>query len=136
MAQYERISREHSLPIRHVYIHNVTDLRLDYRFRSHHSSGSSSIDVIRTDSDSMIDGGLLLDGESRGSSVSLNSVSSYTSGRSSSTHDTQTCVSSAVGLTSGAASNSIAIANHVGNGGRNGGAHSCNGDDSVNSYNG
>nr|XP_029721660.1 myotubularin-related protein 14-like isoform X2 [Aedes albopictus] len=116
--------------------YSVLTHRLDYRFRSHHSSGSSSIDVIRTDSDSMIDGGLLLDGESRGSSVSLNSVSSYTSGRSSSTHDTQTCVSSAVGLTSGAASNSIAIANHVGNGGRNGGAHSCNGDDSVNSYNG
>ncbi|EAT46432.1 AAEL002370-PA [Aedes aegypti] len=107
---------------------------LTHRFRSQHSSGSSSIDVIRTDSDSMLDG-LLLDGESRGSSVSLNSVSSYTSGRSSSMHDTQTCVSAGIGLTGGAASNSIAIANCVGNG-RHGGAHSCNGDDSVNSYNG
>lgn len=106
------------------------------RFRSQHSSGSSSIDVIRTDSDSMLDG-LLLDGESRGSSVSLNSVSSYTSGRSSSMHDTQTCVSTGIGLTSDGASNSIAITTRNGNGRiGGGGVPGCNGDDSVNSFNG
>lgn len=103
---------------------------LTHRYRSQHSSGSSSIDVIRTDSDSILDG-LLLDGESRGSSLSLNSVSSFTSGRSSSMHDTQTCI----GLTSDGASNSIAIANRMGLG-KNGGAQGCNGDDSVNSFNG
>lgn len=109
---------------------------LTHRFRTQHSSGSSSIDVIRSDSDNMLDN-LLLDGESRGSSVSLNSVSSYTSGRSSSMHDTQPCVSTAgVGLTSGAASNSIAITNRIGNGGSNSRANSGNGDDSVNSLNG
>lgn len=109
---------------------------LPHRFRSQHSSGSSSIDVIRTDSDSMLDG-LLLDGESRGSSVSLNSVSSYTSGRSSSMHDTQTCVSTGIGLTYGGASNSIAITTRNGNA-RNGSgsALGCNGDDSINSFNG
>lgn len=108
---------------------------LTHRSRSQRSSTSSSIDVIRTDSDIMLDG-LLLDGESRGSTVSLNSASSHASGRSHSAYDTQTSVSTAIGLTSGTASNSIAIANRVGNGGSNGGAHSNNGDDSANSYNG
>lgn len=117
---------------------------LSRRTRSHHSSGSSSIDVIRTDSESMLDA-LLLDGaDMRSSSVSLNSTSSYASGRSSSMHDTQTCVSTiGVGLMMGGASNSIAIA------GRNGGSRhgssgaggtaasgGCNGDETVNSFNG
>jgi hypothetical protein len=45
------------------------------RFRSKHSSsGSSSIGVIRTDSD--VFDGILFDGDSRGSSVSLNSTCS------------------------------------------------------------
>ncbi|XP_049283122.1 myotubularin-related protein 14 isoform X2 [Anopheles funestus] len=65
---------------------------LGQRYKSKHSSGSSSIGVIRTDSESMLDG-ILLDGESRGSSVSLNSTCSCLSGRSSSQHDTQTCIS-------------------------------------------
>ncbi|XP_035915006.1 myotubularin-related protein 14 isoform X2 [Anopheles stephensi] len=66
---------------------------LGQRYKSkHNSSGSSSIGVIRTDSESMLDG-ILLDGESRGSSVSLNSTCSCLSGRSSSQHDTQTCIS-------------------------------------------
>lgn len=109
---------------------------LTHRFRSQHSSGSSSIDVIRTDSDSMLDG-LLLDGESRGSSVSLNSVSSYTSGRSSTMHDTQTCVSTGIGLASGGASNSIAITTRNGNTRIVGGSTLAgNGDDSINSFNG
>lgn len=78
----------------------------------------------------------------RSSSVSLNSTSSYASGRSSSMHDTQTCVStSGVGLMMGGASNSIAITGRNG-GNRNGGAGGmagpggCNGDEGVNSYNG
>lgn len=110
---------------------------LPRRVRSQHSSGSSSIDVIRTDSESMLDA-LLFEVESRGSSVSLNSTSSFASG-----HDTQTCVSSSnIGLTTGGASNSIAIAAGGRNGSgagfcvRNGGASGCNGDDNVNSYNG
>ncbi|XP_053673307.1 myotubularin-related protein 14 [Anopheles nili] len=65
---------------------------LGQRYKSKHSSGSSSIGVIRTDSESMLDG-ILLDGESRGSSISLNSTCSCLSGRSSSQHDTQTCIS-------------------------------------------
>uniref|UniRef100_A0A182SL55 Myotubularin phosphatase domain-containing protein n=1 Tax=Anopheles maculatus TaxID=74869 RepID=A0A182SL55_9DIPT len=72
---------------------------LGQRYKSKHSSGSSSIGVIRTDSESMLDG-ILLDGESRGSSVSLNSTCSCLSGRSSSQHDTQTCIS--VGANGGA----------------------------------
>uniref|UniRef100_A0A182WGQ2 Uncharacterized protein n=1 Tax=Anopheles minimus TaxID=112268 RepID=A0A182WGQ2_9DIPT len=74
---------------------------LGQRYKSKHSSGSSSIGVIRTDSESMLDG-ILLDGESRGSSVSLNSTCSCLSGRSSSQHDTQTCIS--VGANGGAVS--------------------------------
>ncbi|XP_039437415.1 myotubularin-related protein 14 [Culex pipiens pallens] len=120
---------------------------LSRRTRSQHSSGSSSIDVIRTDSESMLDALLLDGGDMRSSSVSLNSTSSYASGRSSSMHDTQTCVStSGVGLMMGGASNSIAIAGRNG-GGRNGGGAGvgaggiagvggCNGDESVNSFNG
>lgn len=51
------------------------------RFRSKHSSsGSSSIGVIRTDSD--VFDGILFDGDSRGSSVSLNSTCSCISTRS------------------------------------------------------
>lgn len=46
-----------------------------FRFRSKQSSsGSSSIGVIRTDSD--VFDGMLFDGDSRGSSVSLNSTCS------------------------------------------------------------
>lgn len=117
---------------------------LSRRTRSQHSSGSSSIDVIRTDSESMLDALLLDGGDMRSSSVSLNSTSSYASGRSSSMHDTQTCVAtSGVGLMMGGASNSIAIAGRNG-GGRNGGGGAggtagvggCNGDESVNSFNG
>lgn len=116
---------------------------LSRRTRSQHSSGSSSIDVIRTDSESMLDALLLDGGDMRSSSVSLNSTSSYASGRSSSLHDTQTCVStSGVGLMMGGASNSIAIAGRNGTG-RNGGGGAggiagtgCNGDESVNSLNG
>ncbi|XP_055595238.1 myotubularin-related protein 14 isoform X2 [Uranotaenia lowii] len=114
---------------------------LTHRFRSQlSSSGSSSIGVIRTDSESMLDG-MLFDGESRGSSISLNSTSSFASGRSSSMHDTQTCVINAgIGLTSGGASNSIAIS-----GARNGSVPrnvantsggNCTGEDGVNSFNG
>lgn len=50
-------------------------IELSFRFRSKHSSsGSSSIGVIRTDSD--VFDGMLFDGDSRGSSVSLNSTCS------------------------------------------------------------
>uniref|UniRef100_A0A087ZK23 Egg-derived tyrosine phosphatase n=1 Tax=Anopheles darlingi TaxID=43151 RepID=A0A087ZK23_ANODA len=66
------------------------------RYKSKNSSGSSSIGVIRTDSESMLDG-ILLDGESRGSSISLNSTCSCLSGRSSSQHDPQTCISAGAG---------------------------------------
>lgn len=49
--------------------------KLSFRFRSKHSSsGSSSIGVIRTDSDCF--DGMMFDGDSRGSSVSLNSTCS------------------------------------------------------------
>lgn len=53
-----------------------------FRYKSKHSSGSSSIGVLRTDSECMLDG-ILFDGESRGSSISLNSTCS-----SKSQHDT------------------------------------------------
>ncbi|XP_058123856.1 myotubularin-related protein 14 [Anopheles ziemanni] len=79
---------------------------LGQRYKSKHSSGSSSIGVIRTDSESMLDG-ILLDGESRGSSVSLNSTCSCLSGRSSSQHDTQTCIS--VGGTAGSGGSGISV---------------------------
>ncbi|XP_058451597.1 myotubularin-related protein 14 isoform X2 [Malaya genurostris] len=107
------------------------------RTRSHHSSGSSSIGVIRTDSESMLDG-LLFDAESRGSSISLNSMCSFTSGRSSSMHDTQTCISTGIGLTSDGASNSIAIIGRNNGASRNSGTSGggCNGNEGINSFNG
>ncbi|XP_058815707.1 myotubularin-related protein 14-like isoform X1 [Topomyia yanbarensis] len=110
---------------------------LTHRTRSHHSSGSSSIGVIRTDSESMLDG-LLFDGESRGSSISLNSTCSFTSGRSSSIHDTQTCVSTGIGLTNDGASNSIAITGRNNGANRNSGTSggATNGDEGINSFNG
>lgn len=106
------------------YIHDEEYSVLSHRSRSQHSSGSSSIDIIRTDSDSVTDG-LLLDGESRGSNFSLNSESSFASGRSSVMHDTQTIDGT---------SNSIAITNRIGSG-NNGSIYGFS-DDSVNSFNG
>ncbi|XP_063700425.1 myotubularin-related protein 14 [Culicoides brevitarsis] len=50
------------------------------RPKSKHSSGSSSIAVIRTDSECAFDG-ILLEGGSRGSSISLNSTCSCASGK-------------------------------------------------------
>lgn len=99
------------------YIVDVEYSVLTHRFGSQQSSASSgSIEVLDE---------VMMDGESRGSNVSLNSVSSYTSGRSSSMHDTQT------------SSNSIAIQTRNGNA-RNGGgnAHGYNVEDSINSLNG
>lgn len=54
---------------------------LTQRYKSKHSSGSSSIGVLRTDSECMLDG-ILFDGESRGSSISLNSTCSCVSAKS------------------------------------------------------
>lgn len=54
---------------------SLPSTELQFRFRSKQSSsGSSSIGVIRTDSD--VFEGILFDGDSRGSSVSLNSTCS------------------------------------------------------------
>lgn len=111
---------------------------LTHRFRSHHSSsGSSSIDVISSDVEQSLEN-LLIDNDLRGSTVSLNSTSSFASGRSSSIQDPQTCVSAGIGLTTGSASNSIAIANRNGdtrNRSVSGGV--CNGDgSSMSSLNG
>lgn len=50
------------------------------RAKSKHSSGSSSIAVIRADSESAFEG-ILFEGESRGSSISLNSTCSCASGK-------------------------------------------------------
>ncbi|XP_055546365.1 myotubularin-related protein 14 isoform X2 [Wyeomyia smithii] len=110
---------------------------LNPRTRSHHSSGSSSIGVIRTDSEIMLDG-LLFDGESRGSSISINSTSSFASGKSSSMHDTQTCLSTGIGLIGDGASNSIAITGRNVGAARNGSVTSGGliGDESINSFNG
>lgn len=123
------------------YIVDVDYTVLTRRFRSQTSSASSSsIEVIRTDSDTVIFDGLMLDGEERGSSASLNSASSYTSGRSSSMHDTQTCTSTGIELTSRASSNSIAITSRNGNtrngGGGSGNAPGSSVDENVNSLNG
>lgn len=60
----------------------IVKTNFNFRYKSKHSSGSSSIGVLRTDSECMLDG-ILFDGESRGSSISLNSTCS-----SKSQHDT------------------------------------------------
>jgi hypothetical protein len=61
--------------VRLLCVFVIFTINLSFRFRSKQSSsGSSSIGVIRTDSD--VFDGILFDGDSRGSSVSLNSTCS------------------------------------------------------------
>ena len=73
---------------------NINVFLFKLRFRSKHSSsGSSSIGVIRTDSD--VFDGILFDGDSRGSSVSLNSTCSCISTKS---HQDQNVTASSNGV--------------------------------------
>lgn len=110
----------------------IQDEEFVVRNKNSDCGSTSSIEVLRTDSE------MMPGGDNPGSSISLNSISSFASRTSSSRHDTQTYISSGIGLTGNGASSSVAIT------GRNNGASRYDGAtdgelaeiESLNSFNG